>query len=170
MSVKTLLRTLPQVGRVTWIGVRPERRGEVETVEAVTAKPGYGLLGDHKAKRDQPSKSSKREVTLIQAEHLRTIEALCYAGEVDPALLRRNIVVSGINLLALKDQRFYVGAVLLEGTGLCHPCSRMEENLGPGGYNAMRGHGGITARIIEGGEIRVGDEVGLEPSPSNLAG
>lgn len=165
MSVKTLLRTLPQTGRVTWIGIRPERRGDVETVEAVTAKPGYGLLGDHKAKRDTPSKSGKRDVTLIQAEHLRTVTALCYADEVDPALLRRNILVSGINLLALKGQRFYVGEVLLEGTGLCHPCSRMEENLGPGGYNAMRGHGGITARIVEGGEIRVGDEVRLEPSP-----
>jgi MOSC domain-containing protein YiiM len=71
--------------------------------------------------------------------------------------LRRNLLISGINLLALKDRPFRIGAVLLEGTGLCHPCSRMEAVLGPGGYNAMRGHGGITARVLESGELHVDD-------------
>jgi MOSC domain-containing protein YiiM len=69
--------------------------------------------------------------------------------------------VSGLPLLALKDRRFRLGSeaggwVLLEGTGECHPCSRMEEALGAGGYNAVRGHGGITARVLEGGTVAVG--------------
>ena len=76
-------------------------------------------------------------------------------------LTRRNIVVSGINLLALAKRRFRIGEVVLETTGPCEPCSRMEENLGPGGYNAMRGHGGITARVAKGGTISVGDAVAL---------
>jgi MOSC domain-containing protein YiiM len=87
------------------------------------------------------------------------IAALCAKEEVSPKLLRRNIVVSGINLLALKKARFLIGTAELEGTGPCVPCSRMEENLGPGGYNATRGHGGITARVVTAGIIRVGDEV-----------
>jgi MOSC domain-containing protein YiiM len=78
---------------------------------------------------------------------------------VTPDLLRRNLVIAGINVSVLKDQRFTIGEVLLEGTGPCVPCSRMETNLGPGGYNAMRGHGGINARIVTSGTIRLGDAV-----------
>jgi MOSC domain-containing protein YiiM len=98
-------------------------------------------------------------VTLIQAEHLPVIATLTGHVSVPPEWLRRNLVVSCINLLALKDRRFRIGAVLLEGTGLCQPCSRMEEVLGPGGYNALRGHGGITARVVNGGSLCVGDRV-----------
>ena len=81
-------------------------------------------------------------------------------SEIDPRLTRRNIVVSGINLLAFKELKFQLGKeVILEMTGLCHPCSRMEENLGDGGYHAMRGHGGITAKVVRGGTVNLGDEV-----------
>ena len=74
---------------------------------------------------------------------------------IPPDLLRRNIVVSGINLLALKHQQFQVGEILLETTGICAPCSRMEENLGAGGYNSMRGPGRITIKILQGGQTRL---------------
>ena len=153
-----LMDTMPQTGRVTWIGVRPERRNAPEVVASVTAITDRGLAGDHY----QGKPGSKRQVTLMQAEHLATVAAIMGVAELDPGLIRRNLVVAGINLLALKDRQFWVGNVLLEYTGLCHPCSRMEENLGPGGYNTMRGHGGITARIIQGGLINLGDLVRLK--------
>lgn len=98
-------------------------------------------------------------MTLIAAEDLGAIAAFLGLDTVSPALLRRNFVTSGINLGALKGQRFRIGTALLEGSGECAPCSRMEEAFGPGGYNAVRGRGGITARVVEGGTARIGDLV-----------
>ena len=153
--VKELLAVIPQVGRLEWIGLRPAQRTALLVVASVRAEAGQGLIGDRYAE----SPGTKRQVTLIQAEHLPVIAALTGHAAIPPEWLRRNLVVSGINLLALKDRRFRIGAVLLEGTGLCQPCSRMEEVLGPGGYNAMRGHGGITARVLNSGSLCVGDRV-----------
>lgn len=151
-----LMETFPRNGRVEWIGIAGGARSPVAAVNDVRAEVGTGLSGDHHAKS---GRASDRQVTLIQAEHLPVIAALCGLDDVCPKLLRRNIVVSGINLLALKKARFQIGSAVLEGTGPCVPCSRMEENLGPGGYNATRGHGGITARVVSAGTVRIGDEV-----------
>ena len=153
--IKELLGMIPQIGRVEWIGLRPAHRAPLQVVDAAVAEAGRGLLGDRYA--DSPG--TKRQVTLIQAEHLPAIAALTGHADVPPEWLRRNLVISGVNLLALRDRRFRIGSVLLEGTGLCHPCSRMEEILGAGGYNAMRGHGGITARVLTGGRLQRGDPV-----------
>ena len=147
---------MPQTGRVEWIGVREKKHQPLVELKSVNAVVGSGLEGDHYAGR-----SGKREVSLIQAEHIAAVASMLHQDSVDPQLLRRNIVVSGINLLALKGRAFRIGEAVLEMTGLCHPCSRMEENLGAGGYNAMRGHGGINARVLEGGVIRLGDEVAV---------
>ena len=147
-SLQELFNTLPQIGIIQWMGVRPEREAAMTVVNTVEARAGKGLTGDRYA-----SKNGKRQVTLIQGEHLLAIASLLGRENIAPELLRRNIVVTGINLLALKDKQFKVGSALLEYTGLCHPCSAMETTFGAGGYNAVRGHGGITARILESGII-----------------
>jgi MOSC domain-containing protein YiiM len=151
-GIKELMNQFPNPGTVTWIGVRTKRLAPVTVVEEVQVMP-FGLENDHY----QGKEISTRHVTLIQEEHLQAISSMLSLPSVDPGLLRRNIVVKGINLLALKDKIFTIGDAKLEMTGLCHPCSRMEKNLGKGGYNAMRGHGGITARVIQTGKIRLGD-------------
>lgn len=152
---------MPQQGQVNWIGIRPKRKATLQPLNEVEAITLKGLAGDHFS----GSATSKRQVTLIQKEHIDLIASVMQLPDLNPGIIRRNIVIEGINLHALKDRRFWVGNVLLEYTGECHPCSRMEEVLGAGGYNAVRGHGGITARIIQGGNIIVGDAVKMDDLP-----
>lgn len=135
-------------GKVVWIGLRGVRREPLDVVEFSLAQAGGGLEGDHYSR-----KGGNRQVTLIQAESLRAIASHLGLDDVSPLDLRRNIVTAGVNLHALKDRRFRIGGAVLEASGECHPCSRMEEAFGVGGYNAVRGFGGITARVVEGGRI-----------------
>ncbi len=155
MTLATLTRQYAQIGETKWIGVRPARKAPVLEV-GTTYIRAAGLEGDY---RKRPG---KRAVTLIQWEHLPVIAALAGLTELPPHILRRNICISGFNLLGLKnDREFRLGEAVLMGTGVCAPCSQMERALGTGGYAAMRGHGGITAQVITPGKISIGDT--LEP-------
>ncbi len=157
--IRDLMCRQAQSGEVVYISIRPERRKPPQQVDKVYADPAYGLQGDHYG----GGAEGKRQLTLINEEHIRAVASFVGVASLDPGVLRRNIVVKGINLISLKDQEFSIGEAVFRTTGLCHPCSRMEENLGEGGYNAMRGHGGITATIVRGGMIHQGDQVALIP-------
>lgn len=150
------MNTWAKPGEVSWIGLRPERKQALKVVTEVEALEGLGLSGDH---AENKKKGGKRQVTLIQTEHIKAMALMMDKDFLDPGLLRRNIMVSGINLMSLKDKVIQIGDAHLEITGPCHPCSRMETNLGTGGYNAMRGHGGWCARVVKGGTIKLGDSI-----------
>lgn len=146
-----------------WIGLRPGRHKAMDVVDEAALDMVSGVIGDHYAGR-----SGARQVSLIGEENLAAIGAFLDTGPADPLLLRRNIVVRGINLLALKGRHFRLGSAVLAYSGDCHPCSRVEALLGPGGYNAVRGHGGILARVVESGVVHVGDTLSrLEAAPAD---
>lgn len=160
-TIRDLLKPPHVIGRVEAIVVRGDPRQPAWQVQATQALAGIGLVDDRLGQRGE-AELSTRQVTLIQQEHLAVIAALAGLPAVDVLALRRNLVISGINLIALKNARVRVGGALLEIVGPCQPCSRMEEAIGPGGYAAMRGHGGMTARIVETGRIGLGDRVQAE--------
>lgn len=133
------------------MGVRSARLLDVQAIEKAELNES-GLRGDH-------ARSGKRAVTLIQAEHLPVIAALSGRSRIAPEILRRNIVIRGINLTALRHNLLCIGGAMVAISVPCAPCSRMEKLLGTGGYNAMRGHGGWCAEVIKPGRVAVGDSV-----------
>ena len=149
------LKDLPD-GRLQWIGLRPGHKQEMISVESTHAIARLGLEGDHRCLK---TPDSGRQVTIISSEFIHIIETYMGLPNIDPSLLRRNLVVSGINLNALRHQQFRIGGALFEATALCHPCVRMDQTLGRGGAAAMLGYGGLCAKVLESGEIRLGDLV-----------
>jgi MOSC domain-containing protein YiiM len=128
---------------------RPIR--EVDTVECVS---GRGLRGDryfdHKI-------DYKGQVTLFSRE---VFEALCRAlnvPETSPAALRRNLLVSGADLNELIGQQFELQGIRLEGTEECRPCYWMDEAIGQGANDWLKGRGGLRCRILSDGWLRATD-------------
>jgi len=146
---------------IEWIGVRPQRREPLVAVTEAEAVADLGLRGDHRMSK---TPGSGRQVTFISREFVTQIEQHLGTSDLDPAVLRRNIVVSGINLNALRRQQFWFGEALFEATQLCHPCARMEAELGPGGVVAMMGYGGLCAKVLQTGQIAIGDSLRLAES------
>ena len=103
--IKELLKVKPQPGKLVWIGIRPATDAPVEEVASADVTPESGLLGDHFSGRP----GSNRQVTLIQAEHLEAVGSYLNQPPIQPARVRRNLLVSGINLYPLRRMTFRVG-------------------------------------------------------------
>ncbi|MBS0232475.1 MAG: MOSC domain-containing protein [Proteobacteria bacterium] len=154
-SIAQLLAGPVRPGTLVWIGLRPARGAPMAVPQSAVLVAQRGIEGD----RYETQRNGARQVTMIAAEDVAAIASFLGRQEISPSLLRRNFVTLGINLNALKGRSIRVGPTILEISGECAPCSQMEANLGPGGYNAVRGRGGVTSRIVEGGEVRIGDTI-----------
>ena len=159
------IQNLP-AGELTWIGLRPERKVDMVAVDSCNAVAELGLEGDHRMSK---TPGSGRQVTLISEEYIGQIQhflsrsntSATHSTSVLPELLRRNLVIKGMNLTALRYQRFSIGGAIFEAGALCHPCVRMEKALGEGALAAMLGHGGLCLKVVQSGTITIGDRVEL---------
>jgi MOSC domain-containing protein YiiM len=138
------------VGTISGIWTSPGRKsGRSVGHERRRAIAGEGLEGC--AHANPP----KREVLFVSAEHLESVE-------VEPGAIRENLTVEGDDVQQWPvGQRVRVGGeAVFEITMVCDPCHRMDE-LRQGLRAELDGKRGMLARIVESGEVAVGDPVEL---------
>jgi MOSC domain-containing protein YiiM len=157
-------------GSVVSLHIAPKASAPMESVESVRAVPGRGLAGDRYflgtgVYSPKPSHGG-REVTLIEAEAVAALldgvqnaEGHRLGIQLAAAETRRNIATSGVPLNHLVDREFWVGPVLMVGTRLCEPCKYLEDLTQKGVMAGLIHRGGLRARILSEGVIRVGEVV-----------
>jgi MOSC domain-containing protein YiiM len=148
-------------GFVEDIFVAPESGAEMKGIEVATALEGCGLEGDrYCAGTGHWSRFGRDcEVTFIAVEDLDDIERET-AVSVKNGEHRRNVITRGISLKTLRrGEQFRVGDVVFEYRGPRSVCKHVERLTGPGMTQALRGRGGVCARVMAGGAVRVGDEI-----------
>jgi len=119
----------------------------MESLSSAAAVADRGFSGCAHARA-----ASKRQILLVDRE---TLDAM----NLQPGIIRENITTDGLNVNGLPiGQRLRVGAALLEVSAVCTPCDQMEK-VRPGLRREIYGRRGMLCRVIEGGEIRVGDPI-----------
>ncbi|MHC4267903.1 MAG: MOSC domain-containing protein [Planctomycetota bacterium] len=138
------------------IHIVSKRNTAAEPCNKVTVRSNFGIVGDYRSEKFQLG-----QITLIETE---TIDAMSrkLGYNVPAGASRRQIMVKGIKLNELVGQNLRLGQILVRVEDKCNPCNNMEKKIGPGAKNAMDGKGGIRCRIIEGGELHVGDKITVE--------
>ena len=153
----------PAMGQLEAICIAPRGSADMHALTEVEAIVGVGLQGDRYAAgtgfySQRPTDPGAREVTLIEAETLDALRAE-HGIELGVAQHRRNLTVRGVRLGELLGQRFSVGEVVLEGVRDCPPCEHLELMTGKRVLRPLLERGGLRARIVVGGRMRVGDAV-----------
>ncbi len=149
------------MARLEAIFVAPDKGAPMEARDEVDAIAGTGLSGDRYAEGTGTfsKPSPDRHVTLIEVEALEAVER-DYGIAIPPEGTRRNLLTRGVYLNHLVDRIFHVGQVRLRGVEFCEPCDVLEKGLGkPGARGALLHRGGLRAEILEGGTLRIGDEL-----------
>ncbi|HKA13168.1 MAG TPA: MOSC domain-containing protein [Candidatus Dormibacteraeota bacterium] len=144
------------MAEVVSIHTASERSGPAQALAEAEVVTDYGIAGDW---RSHPRNT--RQLTLIEEEGLLASGSRL-GLTIPPGASRRQVVVRGVSLNATLGKNVRLGQVVVEVTDLCDPCANMERTIGPGARLAMATRGGICARVLEGGTLRVGDQVVIE--------
>ncbi len=138
------------------IHVVRKRNAAAEPCNHVTVRSNFGIVGDYRSDKFQIG-----QITLVEAEIIDTMShKLGY--DIPDGASRRQIMVKGIMLNELIGRNLRMGQILVRVEDKCNPCKNMETKIGPGAKDAMNDKGGIRCRIIEGGDLHVGDKITVE--------
>jgi MOSC domain-containing protein YiiM len=161
-------------GEVVAIHIAAGAGQPMQALDEAEAIAGEGLIGDRYRDgtgfySDKPITPGAREITLIAEEALAAVERETGIA-LQPEEHRRNVTTRGVDLDALIGQRFRIGEVLCEGIRSCPPCTHLEEVTGKPVMPPLVHRGGLRARIVEGGWMKLGDVVrAIEHAPESIA-
>ncbi|MBL4793102.1 MOSC domain-containing protein [Citromicrobium bathyomarinum] len=153
---------MTNAGRLAGIARHSEPGGPIETLEAGEVTRGHGLKGDMRG--GLKGKPYRRQISLIETEAFARASAEAGAADVRWSATRRNLLVDGFTLQRAPGTWLRIGeSCLLEITGECTPCARMD-GVHPGLQAALTPdwRGGALAMVIEPGRIAIGDEIRIE--------
>jgi MOSC domain-containing protein YiiM len=153
-------------GKLLAIAIARQAKGPMEHVESIEAVAGEGLRGDRYgagigAAQFKGRRKPENEVTVIAREAIEAANDE-FNFTIEHLETRRNLLTEGVPLNDLVGKTFRVGEAVLKGLELCEPCGYLEKRTFAGIKAALKHRGGLRCCIIEGGEIRVGDEVSDE--------
>ena len=143
--------------------------------DRIEVRAGFGIVGDRYAGRTAHRDAA---VTVVAAEAVESLAADLGTGPLDPLLTRRNVVLRGAEVEALRAQLFSLdcglGAVVLRGGRPANPCAWLDVVLAPGAHRGMRGRGGVRCTPLSDGVLRLGPAVlataiPLEPARAGVA-
>ena len=127
---------------------------ECLSCESLRLEAGAGIVGD---RYFRPGADFKGQITFIDASLVNDLRAKGFEVP-DPSVFRRNVLIAGVDLNQLKGCRFRLGGVLFSGSEEAKPCFWMDEAVGAGACQSMRGRGGLRCRIHSDGHIRLGPQ------------
>jgi MOSC domain-containing protein YiiM len=156
-------------GTVASLHLHPATPGEpLAAVDSIETEPGAGIVGEPRyyRRRGRDGRPSRRQLSLIEREQIDRHAETLGLGQIDAGRVRANIETSGIALVPLVGRRVRVGRALLHIYEPRTPCRQMDE-ICQGLRSLMENdRQGVMAEIIEGGPIRVGDPIIVEPDGS----
>lgn len=122
------------------------------SVNEVKCIAGQGLFGD----RFFGFKDNyKGQVTFFSAEVFDAVCGKLGVCDISPGVTRRNVITRGADLNSLVGKEFTLQGIEFEGMAECSPCHWMNEAIAPGAEAALHGRGGLRARILTDGVLRV---------------
>lgn len=148
-------------GRLAGIARHERPLGPIELLESAELVEGQGVAGDFRGAH-KPGPNGRRGLSLIEAADWAEAAAEC-GTELEWWNRRANLLVDGFELPQEPGATLRIGACLVEISDECEPCARMEA-LHPGLRAALAPdwRGGVLAKVVRGGKIAVGDEIGVE--------
>lgn len=125
----------------------------------VSCVAGHGLVGDRYFRNDP---SAKGQITFFAEEVFAALRSALPEAGLSPAAARRNVVTSGVDLNELIDEEFVIQGVRFQGVEECRPCDWMNRAYCAGARDVLAGRGGLRARILSDGILRVGGTTGTD--------